>query len=289
MFLLRLFKLLSFLPLRFLHGLGAGLGAVVAWISPRNRAMTRENLQLAGFHVTPAAALRENGRAVLELAWVWFRPAHEVLGRVRLTGKEHLDAVLAQGKGLILLTPHMGCFEVIAQYLASQAPMTALYRPPRKVWLKPLVEDTRGRHNLHLAPADGKGVRMMLKALKRNETIGLLPDQVPGASEKGGEGVWVDWFGRPAYTMTLPAKLALATGAPLILAVALRLPKGAGYEIQFVPFTGVLDGDEAHDARSINAAIEALVARAPEQYWWSYNRYKAPRGAAPAAVPEQAA
>ncbi|MGL4575288.1 MAG: lysophospholipid acyltransferase family protein [Burkholderiaceae bacterium] len=289
MFLLRLFRLLSFLPLRLLHGLGAGLGAVVAWISPRNRELTRENLQLAGFDITPAAALRENGRAVLELAWVWFRQADEVLGRVRVTGKEHLEAALAHGKGLIILTPHMGCFEVIAQYLASKAPLTALYRPPRKVWLKPLVEDTRGRHNLYLAPADGKGVRMMLKALKRNEAIGLLPDQVPGVSEKGGEGVWVDWFGRPAYTMTLPAKLAHATGAPIVLALALRLPKGAGYEIQFVPFTDVLSGDEAHDARSINAAIEALVARAPVQYWWSYNRYKAPRGTAPASAAEHTA
>jgi KDO2-lipid IV(A) lauroyltransferase len=289
MFLLRLFKLLSFLPLWFLHGLGAGLGAVVAWISPRNRALTRENLQFAGFDVTPAAALRENGRAVLELAWIWFRPAREVLGRVRVTGEQHVASALDTGKGVIFLTPHMGCFEVIAQYLASKAPLTALYRPPRKAWLKPLVEDTRARHNLHLAPADGKGVRMMLKALKRNEAIGLLPDQVPGVSEKGGEGVWAQWFGRPAYTMTLPAKLAHATGAPIVLALALRLPKGAGYEIQFVPFTGVLSGDDGHDARSINQAIEALVARAPVQYWWSYNRYKAPRGAAPGGAPEPAA
>jgi Kdo2-lipid IVA lauroyltransferase/acyltransferase len=276
MFLLRIFRVLSFLPLPLLHALGGALGQLVAVISPRNRALTHENLQLAGLAVTPAEALRENGRAVLELAWVWFRPAREVFARVTIHGWDHVQTALAGGKGIIYLTPHMGCFEVIAQYLAAQAPLTALYRPPRKVWMKPLVEDTRARHNLVLAPADGKGVRMMLKALKRGEAIGMLPDQVPGVSERGGEGVWADWFGKPAYTMTLPGKLARATGAPIVLALALRRRGGAGFDIHFLPFTTPLSGDDAQDARSINAAIEALVALAPVQYWWSYNRYKTP-------------
>jgi KDO2-lipid IV(A) lauroyltransferase len=264
------------LPLRVLHGIGAGLGAAVAVFSANNRRMTQDNLRLAGFDVTAKQALRENGRAVLELAWVWLRPTPQVMRRVSVIGQEHLDTALAKGKGFIILTPHMGCFEVIAQYFAAQAPFTALYRPPRQAWMKPLVEDTRARHNLHLAPADSKGVRMMLKALKRNEGIGLLPDQVPG----NGEGAWVNWFGTPAYTMTLPAKLARSTGAPIVMTVALRKPKSAGFVIHFAPFTGELIGDDAADARSINAAIETAVALAPVQYWWSYNRYKAPPGPA---------
>jgi KDO2-lipid IV(A) lauroyltransferase len=286
MLALRVFRLLSFFPLRWLHAVGAALGTLVYWLSPRNRALTQENLTQARVGLSAREALRENGRAVLELAWVWFRPAREVLARVQVQGDAHVDAARAQGKGIVFLTPHMGCFEVIAQYLAASAPLTALYRPPRKDWLKPLVEDTRARHNLHLAPADGKGVRMMLKALKRNEAIGLLPDQVPGVSEKGGEGVWAPWFGKRAYTMTLPAKLAHATGAPVVLALALRQPKGAGFTVYFAPFTGGLTGDDVADATRINAAIERLVALAPAQYWWSYNRYKAPSGVTP---PDEAA
>jgi Kdo2-lipid IVA lauroyltransferase/acyltransferase len=280
MFALRLFRLLSWLPLRALHALGGMLGVLVYRVSARNRSLTQQNLAQARVPVSASEALRENGRAVLELAWVWFRPAQEVLAHVQVHGQAVVDAARAQGKGVIFLTPHMGCFEICAQYLAVQAPITALYRPPRKAWMKPLVEDTRARHNLYLAPADGKGVRMMLKALKRNEAIGLLPDQVPGVSEKGGEGVWAVWFGKPAYTMTLPAKLAYSTGAPVVLMLALRKEKGAGFELRFTPFTGTLTGNDAADARSINAAIEALAALAPVQYWWSYNRYKAPAGVA---------
>jgi Kdo2-lipid IVA lauroyltransferase/acyltransferase len=281
MLALRVFRLLSLLPLRLLHALGAALGSVAYWLAPRSRTLTQEHLAQAKLPLSAHAALRENGRAVTELAWVWFRPAAQVFARVQVHGHAHVDAALAHGKGMIILTPHMGCFELVAQVLAANAPITALYRPPRQAWLKPLVEDTRARHNLHLAPADGKGVRMMLKALKRGETIGLLPDQVPGVTEKGGEGVWAQWFGRAAYTMTLPAKLALATGAPIVLALALRRPKGAGFDVHFSPFTGVLSGDEAADATCINQAIEALVGQAPAQYWWSYNRYKAPAGVAP--------
>jgi Kdo2-lipid IVA lauroyltransferase/acyltransferase len=279
MFALYVFKLLSYLPLRWLHAIGAALGSVVYGLSARNRQLTQENLAQAKLHLSARQVLAENGRAVLELAWVWFRPAHQVLARVQAYGQAHIDAARAQGKGVIFLTPHMGCFEVCAQYLAAQAPITALYRPPRQAWMKPLVEDTRARHNLELAPADSKGVRMMLKALKRGQAIGLLPDQVPGVTEKGGEGVWAPWFGRPAYTMTLPSKLAYGAGVPVIMMVALRRPKGAGYDLHFLPFAGSFNGNAEHDARSVNAAVEQLVMLAPAQYWWSYNRYKAPAGA----------
>jgi KDO2-lipid IV(A) lauroyltransferase len=104
-----------------------------------------------------------------------------------------------------------------------------------------------------------------------------------------GEGVWADFFGRPAYTMTLPAKLAQMGDATIIVTYAERLPHGKGYLIRFVPFTDRLEGTAAQQARTINAAMEQLIARAPAQYFWSYNRYKVPAGAtAPDAVQEGA-
>jgi Kdo2-lipid IVA lauroyltransferase/acyltransferase len=278
MLIVRIFKLLSWLPLRWLHAIGALLGSAAYLLSPRNRQLTQEHLAQAKLPVTARQVLAENGRAVMELAWVWFRPAQQVLAHVQVHGQVHVEAARAQDKGVIFLTPHMGCFEICAQYLAAQAPITALYRPPRQAWMRPLVEDTRARHNLQLAPADGKGVRMMLKALKRGEAIGLLPDQVPGVSTQGGEGVWAPWFGRPAYTMTLPAKLAHGTGAPLVMVLAIRRPQGAGFDLHFSPFSLKLNGDAAHDAGLVNMTIEQLAALAPTQYWWSYNRYKAPAG-----------
>jgi KDO2-lipid IV(A) lauroyltransferase len=278
-FVICLFAVLARLPLRLLHAKGACLGWLVGVISPKTRRTASANLQTAGLRLSPLRVLAENGRAVLELAWVWMRPTDDVMARIEVQGEDSIDAALAQGKGVVLLTPHMGCFEVTAQWIAARfhggTPITVLYRPPRKTWLAPLIEGKRGRPNLALAPADGSGVRKMLRALKKGEVIGLLPDQVPGK----GEGVWADWFGKPAFTMTLPAKLALATGAPVVVGVAIRRRAGRGWTLIWRPFEGVLTGDEVADALTINLSMQGLVALAPEQYWWAYKRYKAPPGA----------
>ncbi len=125
---------------------------------------------------------------------------------------ELAQTALESGRGVIFLTPHLGCFEIIAQAIAQRIPLVALYRPPRKAALKPLIEDARTRPNLTLAPANLSGVRTLLKTLKKGAAIGLLPDQVP----QQGEGVWANFFGKPAYTMTLPAKLQQMTEAAVI-------------------------------------------------------------------------
>jgi KDO2-lipid IV(A) lauroyltransferase len=149
-----------------------------------------------------------------------------------------------------------------------------MYRPPKKAALKPLIEGARARHNLHLAPANLSGVRILAKTLKKGEPIGLLPDQVP----QEGEGVWAPFFGRDAYTMTLPAKLAQMGDAAIVLVYAERRPGGRGYIVRFVPFENELGGSAVEQASAINRAMEQLIARCPAQYFWSYNRYKQPDG-----------
>jgi KDO2-lipid IV(A) lauroyltransferase len=129
---------------------------------------------------------------------------------------------------------------------------------------------------LHLAPATLAGVRVLARALKNGEPVGVLPDQVP----QQGEGVWAPFFGRPAYTMTLPAKLATMSKAPVLLVYAERLPKGRGFTLRFSRFEGDLAGDTAQQAAAINGAMEQLIAKCPAQYYWSYNRYKQPDGVA---------
>jgi KDO2-lipid IV(A) lauroyltransferase len=163
-----------------------------------------------------------------------------------------------------------------AQQIALRTALTVMYRPPRKAALKPLVEGARARTNLHLAPANLAGVRILAKTLKSGKPVGVLPDQVP----QQGEGVWAPYFGRPAYTMTLPAKLAQLGRADIVLVYAERLPKGAGFVVRFVPFEGELTGSAAEQAASINKAMEQLIDRCPAQYFWSYNRYKQPEGVA---------
>lgn len=272
--LVNLFRLLSHLSLPVLHAIGSMLGWLVYLASPTYRNRLKENVMRAGHAEHLRAAIAEAGKNVMELPFVWFADPKRVLPLAVCEDWSAVDAALARGRGIIFLTPHLGCFEVLAQGFAARQPLTVLYRPPRKEALKPLVEGARARDNLALAPANLAGVRILLKALKKNEPIGLLPDQVP----QNGEGVWADFFGKPAYTMTLPAKLQQLSGAPIVLAYARRLPRGIGYRLNFALFEEELGDTPEQQARAINAAMEKLIARCPEQYFWSYNRYKVPAG-----------
>jgi len=268
--LLRLFQILSWLPLPLMHALGAAAGWTVYACSPAYRMRMRANLERAGFVHERRQAIAEAGKSLMELPFVWCGKPARVLRSAQVHDWEVAQRAIDQGKGVIFLTPHLGCFEIIAQVIASRIPLTALYRPPRMEMLEGLLEQARGRGGLNLAPANLSGVRMLLRTLRNGGCIGLLPDQVPGA----GEGVWADFFGALAYTMTLPAKLAQMSGAPLVLSYAERLPHGAGYAVHFAPFEGELAGTPAEQARMINAVMESLIARCPAQYFWSYNRYK---------------
>ncbi len=277
-----LFEFLSRLPLPQLYRLGGLFGRLVYWSSGRYAERLRENLRCAGLAGSESeykkllhANIREVGRGVLELPWVWLRSYEEVLSGVRRSeGWTHVEAAHVQGKGVIFLTPHLGCFEMLSLYIAHHYPMTSMYRSPRQVFLDRMMLRGRQRGMATLAPADMGGVRLLLKALKRGECIGILPDQAPG----NGEGVWVPFFGRPAYTMTLFGRLLSASKASVILCHSVRLPQGQGYDLHFEPlaFDMTLPVEP-----QLNAALERLIRTCPEQYLWSYDRYKVPRGALP--------
>lgn len=278
-----LMRLAARLPLSFVHALGALLGWLVYAVSPSYRRRLRENLaasRVAQDHAALRrlrhAAIAHAGRALMELVVIWGRPLPQVTGLVRACeGWHHVTAAAALGRGIIFLTPHLGGFEVAALYASERLPLTVLYRPPKLRALSALMEGGRARGGLKLAPTDVTGVRRLLSALRRGEAVGLLPDQVPTA----GEGVWAPFFGRAAYTMTLAGRLAARTGAPVLIAVARRLPRGRGYHLSLRPLASPFTGEAAHDARLLNEAIENVVRECPEQYLWSYNRYKRPRGA----------
>ena len=271
-----IFRILSRLPLRAVHALGALLGRLIYLLSPTYRRHVRENLAQAG--IDPAlrgAVAAESGKQMLELARIWLRPLEEANAQVvEVVGRDCLDAALAEGRGVLFLTPHLGCFEITAQYLSSFGDITVLYRPPKSAAAQELIQTGRKRARLHLAPADLSGVRALIKALRKGQMVGMLPDQAP----KTGEGVWLDFFGRPAYTMTLAARLS-ETGATTLLTWGERLPQGRGYRIHFQPLTPPLSGTTQERAQQINHAVEALVRQCPAQYLWGYNRYKRPRGA----------
>jgi len=234
---LRLFDLLAKLPLRTLHFLGAALGWLMFHFSASYASRLRENLRHAfpdltetEFQQLLSANIKEAGKAVTELPWVWLRPLSEVVKVVReIHGWEQLEIASAKGKGVIILLPHLGCFEVVGSLLSSRKPTTCLYRVPKLAWLDGVMRAGRDRGLMKSAKADVSGVRILFRGLKKGELNGILPDQVPS----NGEGEWATFFGRPAYTMTLASRLIEASGAAVFMCYAKRLPAGAGYNIYF--------------------------------------------------------
>ena len=281
-------------PLGLLHALGGLLGWLVWLCSPTYRRRLRENAALAGVDArAQRRSIAEAGRMVAELPWLWLRADQELLmGLIEWVGVEPLDQAIAERRPLVILTPHMGAFEVsarayVTRYGARQ-PLTVLYRPARQKALREFQESARQQPMLATAPANLAGVRQMLRALKRRETVGLLPDQVPPR----GQGVWAPFFGKPAYTMTLAVRLVQQTNANCFVLRCERLAHGRGYRVHVSPLdSALLAGTDlaAQTAAAIvmNTTMEKVILQEPGQYLWGYNRYKQPREqeAAPAAAP----
>lgn len=274
LFAIACLKLLQYLPLPIIHGLGVALGLMSYTFNKDHRDHAIRNLKQCALTTSKKELNKllfkstlENSKSALETFAIWFKPQTEVINWVKgVFGWDAVEQALHSGKGTIFLTPHLGCFEITSIYYGAQHPMAVLYRPPRQKWLLPLIIKGRERGKITLAPANAQGVKQLLQALKRGEAIGVLPDQAPLA----GEGEWAPFFGRSAYTMTLASKLAKKTGAQVFMAFGERLSWGRGYNIHIRS----LDAGVVDTPTLLNTQIEHIIRQCPTQYLWSYDRYK---------------
>ncbi|MBL8251120.1 MAG: lysophospholipid acyltransferase family protein, partial [Candidatus Competibacter sp.] len=282
-----LLRLTALLPLSLGHGIGAFLGWLL-WRIPANapRRIAERNLALC-FPESSAIEretllrrnLRETGKLLLELGPLWLWRGERVLALVRETARE--EAALADAarskRGAILLTPHLGCWEMAGLYYSSRYPLTILYRPSR-LGLDELSREGRGRLGGKVVTTDPGGVRALLTALREGEVLGILPDQDPG--EEGG--VFAPFFGIPASTMTLVSRLALKAGVPVFLTWAERLPRGRGFILHLRALPDVTAaGSLAESVAALNREVEAAVRALPDQYLWAYKRFKTRPPSAP--------
>jgi len=290
------FHFLGALPLWLNHRIGGLLGWLGWLLSGRHRRITRENLErFAAFSgvsqrsALTRAVISAQGQGLTEMAVAWTAPLERLQQLVvDCRGWEHIDAAQAGGRAILFVSPHLGCYDLAGRYLSSRTPITAMYRPPKQAWLEPIMQAGRVRGAGNTVTADAAGVRGLLRTLKNGGSVMILPDQVP-APEQGGDGVWADFFGSPAYTMTLLPRLAKSANAVVLFCFAERLPRGAGYRMHIQPMTGAYTGDRLADARQTNALVEQLICMAPAQYLWGYNRYKQPAGAPPPPSPDASA
>ncbi|SNX27751.1 KDO2-lipid IV(A) lauroyltransferase [Polynucleobacter meluiroseus] len=218
-------------------------------------------------------AVKASGMLFSDSLWIWRNP-QKALKLVEVQDWDVVESAISEGHGLVMLTPHLGGFEIIPRVLAQHFPATILYRPSRQEWLNEVVEEGRSYPNMHFVPTNLHGVRQMTRALTRGEAIGILPDQVPS----GGEGVWVPFFGRPAYTTPLPARLANRNNTPIVMFTAKRKALGQGWLMQATRLAP-LPEDSVSAATELNIAIQNAILIAPNQFIWAYNRYKHPAGA----------
>jgi KDO2-lipid IV(A) lauroyltransferase len=287
----RVFFALARWPLGVLHPIGSLMGWLAYVLSPTYRRRLAAHASAAGLSRRQRwQAVGHAGKMVAEVPRLWGRPRDQFLGAsVAWTTPEAIDQAVAEGHGVIILTPHLGCFEVVAQAYAERhgadKPITALYRPAKQAWLAEVMVHARNRPGMQASPATLSGVRQMLRALKKGETVGLLPDQVPPE----GMGAWAPFFGRPAYTMTMAAKLVAQTGAAVVMLRGERLGwrqrhrLGVDYIVHAERVSAEVEsllaagGDPAQSSAAINRLMEHMIMQCPEQYLWGYNRYKGPR------------
>jgi len=267
--------LVSHAPLLLLNAVGYLLGWSAFLLSGTYRRRFLANAAQAGYGFAELrGAVGHAGRMVAELPRMWWGPAP----RWQWDDAGCIAEAYAAGRGILFLTPHMGGFELSPQALAADygpahGPMTVLYRPARQPWLAKLMSTARERPHLAAVPTTLAGVRGLLRALRRGEAVGLLPDQVP----PDGMGTWAPFFGRPAYTMTLAARLAQQSGATVLLAWTERLSWGRGFVIHVRARRQALPADLGDASAALNIEMENMIRQCPDQYLWGYARYKQPR------------
>jgi KDO2-lipid IV(A) lauroyltransferase len=266
--------LVSLIPLFFIQLIGVLIGHLFNFLNLRSRDILVDNLTKSNIYSNKSDLKRaintnigETGKTILEAFAIWTSKEKRILGWIKeVKGLDAIEKAQKNKKGIIFLTPHLGCYEITSIYYGSKFPLTVLYRPPRQKWLINLIKKGRQKGFQTLAPTDKSGVKQILGALKKNEAIGILPDQ---AANKG-EGEWVDFFGRPAYTMVLVSKLVKKTGANVIMTFGERLGNGKGFKIHFE----TIDPDAVSTPSKLNKLLEREIRKAPTQYLWKYDKHK---------------
>ena len=265
------------LPLWLAQLLGGCGGIIALLFSKQFRELFNKNysraMALHGIKQRPLIAAAASGMLFMDSLWIWYNPK-KALTKTQFINWEMVDKAIQHGRGLIILSPHLGGFEIIPRYIAQHFPATIMFRPARQEWLNEIVVLGRAYPNINFVPANLQGVRAMTRTLKEGGAIALLPDQVPSS----GDGVWASFFNQNAYTTTLPARLANRNQTPVILFSAIRKSLGQGWVVE-VRLLEPFSENSEKAAVQMNQAIEEAILKAPEQFIWSYNRYKHPEGA----------
>ena len=273
-------RFFSILPLRLNHLLGSWMGLLMYYLKGKAWQVSKTNIQLCFPELDKQAqeailknSMIELGTQMTELCPMWFWSPEKTLSLLtQVSGREYMDAAMQSGKGVFLITPHLGCWEIAGLYLGASIPVTILYSRPKIKALDDIVRTSRIRSGATLVAADTSGVKSIIKTLRQGKGTGMLPDQNP---DDISSGVFAPFFGIPTLTMTFISKLASKTGAEIVIGYAERLPKGQGYHLHIRKADPqIASADPLVSATALNKTVEEYIREVPAQYQWSYKRFK---------------
>ncbi len=274
------FSLIALLPNRSAQRLGKAIGTALYYFSRREKGIASVNIGMCFPELSDEqqqelikTTLIENTKTLLEMPRIFTRGGDYAIGLVTsTTGMEYYHQAIDDGKGVIIVAPHLGNWELVVHYLNQYSPMTAMFAPPKQAFLNDIMKAGRQSSGATLVPANSTGVRAQLKHLKQGGVIGILPDQNP---KQGHSGIFAKFMGNDAYTMLLINSLAQRTDAKILMSFAERLADGKGYKLHVFPAPiGINDKDKLVAATALNRGVEECVRLAPAQYQWTYKRFK---------------
>lgn len=271
-------SLLALFSLRNCHRLGSIIGWILSIFPNRNLHVTTTNVQLCFPEMEKEQQQRlikksliETGKTLAEASPMWQWNKDKLFKLIKkVHGEDSIQQAINNKQGVIIALPHLGNWELLGLYCSAKYPTTSMYQKPKMAQLDSVVKKGRERFGAKLVPTDNQGIRAMLKALKKNELICILPDQEPS----DGNGIFAPFFGLQAYSMTLISRLANKTDAKVIVAYTKRLGGGQGYEIIFSEVDKINVGSLEDSVTYLNAETEKCIREIPEQYQWSYKRFR---------------
>ena len=273
-----LLRLFGFLPLRLNQKLGVLIGDVLCRIPNRNLRLSRRNIELCFPELESSERdllVRDSMRAMLksifELGWFWYQKPESVRDLIRnVHGQDIFEQACVAGQGVLLLVPHLGCWELMTHYLPQRIETSFMYKQPRDRGVERVIVRGRERTGGTLILADGKGVRQVIQEIRKGHLVGILPDQQP----KAGQGEFAPFFGIEAFTMVLVSRLAQKTGCKILFCWVERLPQCKGYDFHFSEASAeISDPDLRASITALNQGVEQCARQCPAQYQWAYKRF----------------
>ncbi|MEO0442179.1 MAG: lysophospholipid acyltransferase family protein [Pseudomonadota bacterium] len=273
---------LSRLPLSWLQSVGSIAATALIYFNPKRTDITRRNLEacfpelsVKERKILLKKTAAETGKWMMEAAYTWFGQAPRLIKAVVIKNPDILEQAYKQGRGVVVILPHLGNWEMMNFYLPQHYLSASLYKPSASPIVEYVIAKGRSRLGASLFATDSGGMRKAFRHLKKGGLLVILSDHLPSRSA----GVYAPFFGLPALTGKFTQSLVNFNRSNVVVTTAFRLPKGRGFEIVFEKVEGMDTEDSVAAATQMNLSIEKMVRLAPEQYQWVYKRFaKQPKG-----------